>query len=81
MRTQNQTRLQPGVHEVPARSRRPIGRPGIWARFPELCTAVNAVGLAHSLEKSAEWVVRKRGGFADTWRSRHDQGCEIIARG
>jgi hypothetical protein len=24
-------------------------------------------------------VTRKRGGFADTWRQRHDRGCEIIA--
>ena len=43
--------------------------------------AVNAVALAHSLERDAGWIAAKRGGYADTWRERHDQGCDIIARG
>jgi hypothetical protein len=24
---------------------------------------------------------RRRGGYADTWRQRHDKGCAIIAAG
>jgi len=41
--------------------------------------AVNCVALAHALERDAGWVAAKRGGYADTWRQRHDTGCEIIA--
>ncbi|MBR0900985.1 hypothetical protein JQ616_39020 [Bradyrhizobium tropiciagri] len=48
---------------------------------PELCKSVNAVALAHALERDAAWVARVRGGYADTWRERHDRGCEIIAVG
>jgi hypothetical protein len=46
---------------------------------PELRLAVNMVALAHSLDRDAGWVAKKRGGFADTWRMRHDAGCERIA--
>jgi hypothetical protein len=46
-----------------------------------LLRAVNAVALAHSLDRDAGWIAAKRGGYADTWRERHDQGCDIIARG
>jgi hypothetical protein len=42
---------------------------------------VNAVSLAHALDRDAGWVAKKRGGYADTWRQRHDRGCELIARG
>ena len=47
---------------------------------PELREAVNMIGLAHSLDLDAGWVAKKRGGYADTWRERHDHGCELIAR-
>jgi hypothetical protein len=82
MRIQNKTRIQPSFREVSA-AETAIYWPMqyLGARFPELCVAVNAVALAHSLDGPAEWVVRKRGGFADTWRQRHDRGCEIIAAG
>ncbi|WP_441232575.1 hypothetical protein [Bradyrhizobium sp. 1200_D9_N1_1] len=46
---------------------------------PDLCEGVNAVAQAHSLGFDCAWVTRKRGGYADTWRARHDEGCEIIA--
>ena len=36
---------------------------------------VNAVALAHSLDRDAGWVAVKRGGI--TWRQRHDAGCSI----
>jgi hypothetical protein len=46
----------------------------------ELREAVNTIALAHSLDLDAGWVAKKRGGYADTWRERHDVGCELIAR-
>jgi hypothetical protein len=46
---------------------------------PELREAVNMIGLAHSLDLDAGWLAKKRGGYADTWRERHDRGCEVIA--
>jgi hypothetical protein len=81
-RAQNETRILPSAHAV-AIADRTIHWPMkyLGTRFPELAVAVNAVGLAHSLERDAGWVCRKRGGFADTWRQRHDRGCEIIAAG
>lgn len=45
----------------------------------DLCESVNGMVQAHALERDAGWVARKRGGYADTWRARHDPGCEIIA--
>jgi hypothetical protein len=44
-------------------------------------TAICWPALAHSLDRDAGWIAAKRGGYADTWRERHDQGCDIIARG
>lgn len=77
---QNQTRVQPSMRDVTAADE-VLGWPARYlARLhPQLCVAVNCVSLAHSLDKPAEWIVRKRGGFADTWRRRHDDGCTIIA--
>ena len=77
---QNQTRIQPSLRDVTA-AEEVIGWPARYLaqRHPELCLAVNCVALAHSLDRPAEWIVRKRGGYADTWRQRHDKGCEIIA--
>jgi len=40
---------------------------------------MTAMERAHALERDAGWVAAKRGGYADTWRQRHDAGCEIIA--
>lgn len=80
MQLQNRTRVSPSVSEIT----RAI-EVGYWpmkylaAKHPKLCEAVNAVALAHALERDAGWVTKKRGGFADTWRMRHDAGCEIIA--
>ena len=78
---QNRTRLLPGLTE--------IGRMEIAICWPveflkprfEIIVAVNWVAMAHSLDLDAGWVAAKRGGYADTWRQRHDVGCEIIANG
>lgn len=81
-RQQNRTRVSPSVREIT----RAI-EVSYWPmkylamKHPQLCEAVNAVALAHALDRDAGWVTRKRGGFADTWRQRHDRGCEIIAAG
>jgi hypothetical protein len=82
MQQQNRTRVSPSVQEI-ARMEQVTYWPTryLWALHPQLCEAVNAVTLAHALGLDAGWVTRKRGGYADTWRARHDQGCEIIAAG
>jgi hypothetical protein len=49
------------------------------ATHAHLCEAVNAVARAHSLGLDAGSVARERGGCAETWRQRHDRGCELIA--
>jgi hypothetical protein len=82
MQQQNRTRVSPSVREI-ARMERVTYWPTryLWTLHPQLCEAVNAVALAHSLGLDAGWVTRKRAGYADTWRDRHDRGCEIIAAG
>ena len=66
---QNRTRLMPSIREIG----------GCEAAIVEIASAVNSVALAHALDRDAGWVASKRGGYADTWRQRHDLGCEIIA--
>src|ERR1700746_3909673 len=76
---QNRTRVLPGIVE--------IGRMEIAICWPaeflrprfEIIVAVNWVAMAHSIDRDAGWVAVKRGGYADTWRQRHDVGCTIIA--
>ena len=76
---QNRTRLLPSLIEI-SRMEIAICWPVDYlSRTIHLVVAVNAVALAHALERDAGWVAAKRGGYADTWRQRHDQGCEIIA--
>jgi len=79
---QNRTRVSPGARDI-TRALDVCYWPTkfLGAEHPQLCAAVNAVSLAHSLGFDADWVTRKRGGYADTWRQRHDQGCVIIALG
>jgi hypothetical protein len=79
---QNRTRIAPSATEIAN-----MENASHWpARYlsqlhPQLCEAVNAVAMAYSLGLDSRWVTRKRGGYADTWRDRHDRGCEIIAAG
>jgi hypothetical protein len=80
-RSQNRVRVQPSLQEV-TRCEAVIGWSAQYLRaFDHLCEAVNIVALAHSLGRDAGWCTRKRGGYADTWRQRHDKGCAIIATG
>jgi hypothetical protein len=79
---QNRTRVSPSAEQI-ARMDKALYWPTQYLNraAPELCEAVNAVALAHSLGLDAGWITKKRGGYADTWRQRHDEGCEVIAIG
>jgi hypothetical protein len=37
------------------------------------------VSVAHAADQDIGAVVRRHGGFVDTWRERHEQGCARIA--
>jgi hypothetical protein len=78
---QNRIRLLPSSREVQRMEQCIVWPAEYLAQLIHLLRAVNAVALAHSLERDAGWIAAKRGGYADTWRERHDQGCDIIARG
>ncbi|WP_028164092.1 hypothetical protein [Bradyrhizobium elkanii] len=79
---QNRTRVSPSLTEI-SRMELVIWWPMHFLMFgaPHLVESVMWLSHAYSIERDAEWVVRKRGGFADTWRARHARGCEIIAEG
>lgn len=53
----------------------------LGSKFPPLAAAVNAVACARAQGGDAASAARKYGGYADTWRERHDRGCELIAEG
>lgn len=80
MRAQNRTRVSPSVREI-TRAIEVCYWPTKYLSHEHLhlCEAVNAVAFAHALGFDAGWVTRKRGGYPDTWRTRHDHGCELIA--
>src|SRR5882672_5664234 len=70
---QNRIRLLPSSREV-QRMETAICWPAEYlARLIHLLRAVNGVALAHSLDRDSGWIAAKRGGYADTWRERHDQ--------
>jgi hypothetical protein len=81
LRAVNRIRLLPSIREA-QRMEAAVCWPAeyLCALVPLLC-AVNAVALAHSFDRNAGWIAAKRGDYADTWRERHDHGCDIIARG
>ncbi|WLB66050.1 hypothetical protein QIH96_13160 [Bradyrhizobium japonicum] len=78
---QNRIRLLPSSREVQRMEQCIVWPAEYLARLVPLLVAVNAVAWAHSLDRDSGWIAAKRGGYGDTWRERHDQGCEIIARG
>jgi hypothetical protein len=78
---QNRIRLLPSLRAISEMEQAICWPAQYLGRFPDLLRAVNAVALAHSVERDSGWIAAKRGGYADTWRERHDQGCSIIARG
>jgi hypothetical protein len=78
---QNRIRLLPSSREV-QRMEAAISWPAQHlAQLPPLLVAVNAVSLVHALDRDVGWVANERGGYADTWRQRNDEGCSIIALG
>jgi hypothetical protein len=78
---QNRTRTMPAMRDISLMERAIVWPAVFLARDPKIASAVNSVALAHALDRDAGWVAKKRGGYADTWRQRHDRGCEIIATG
>jgi hypothetical protein len=81
MAQQNRIRLLPSLRAISEMELAICWPAEYLGRLPDLLRAVNAVALAHSLDRDAGWVAAKRGGYGDTWRSRHDAGCGIIAQG
>lgn len=80
-RMQNRSRLLPSYSDVTRMETAIVWPARYLACADHLVRAVNAVALAHSLERDAGWVAAKRGGYGDTWRANHDRGCDIIAGG
>lgn len=78
---QNRIRLLPSSREVQRMEQCIVWPAQFLARLVPVLIATNMVALAHSFDRDSGWVAKKRGGYADTWRERHDQGCDIIARG
>jgi hypothetical protein len=76
---QNRTKLLPSLVEITRMEIVIVWPAEFLARSLHIVVAVNAVALAHALDRDSGWVAARRGGYADTWRQRHDQGCEIIA--
>jgi hypothetical protein len=76
---QNRTKLLPSLVEITRMEVVIVWPAEFLGRAAHIVVAVNAVALAHALDRDSGWVAAKRGGYADTWRQRHDQGCEIIA--
>jgi len=80
-KAQNQSKEMPSVEAV-TRMERCLYWPAHYLWFEcDLLFAVNRLASAYALDRDAEWVVRKFGGFADTWRAEHDKGCGRIAEG
>lgn len=78
---QNRIRLLPSLRAV-SEMKQAICWPAEYlGGLPDLLRAVNVVALAHSFDRDAGWVAVKRGGYGDTWRQRHEDGCSIIAQG
>jgi hypothetical protein len=77
---QNRIRLLPSLRAVTEMELAICWPAEYLGRLPDLLRAVNAVALAHSLDRDSGWVAAKRGGYGDTWRQRHDAGCSIIAQ-
>ncbi|TYL87397.1 hypothetical protein [Bradyrhizobium cytisi] len=78
---QNRIRLLPSSREVQRMEVAIVWPAQYLAPLVHLLIATNIVALAHSFDRDSGWVAKKRGGCAETWRERHDQGCDIIARG
>ena len=78
---QNRIRLLPSLRAISEMETAIVWPAEYLGRLPDLLRAVNAVALAHSLDRDSGWVAAKRGGYGDTWRQRHDAGCSLIAQG
>jgi hypothetical protein len=78
-RLQNSVRPSPSLSEITAMERA-LAWPAAFLRDRlDLAAAVNAVSMAHALDRDCGWVVRRYGGCADTWRGLAAEGCARIA--
>jgi hypothetical protein len=81
MQQQNRVRIAPSAQEIARMEASTYWPAQYLSAKPQLREAVNMVSLAHSLGFDAGRVAKERGRVADTWRERHDMGCELIAAG
>ena len=81
MAQQNRIRMLPSSREVQHMEAAICWPVEFLPPLLHLLRAVNRVCLAHAIDRDSGWVAARFGGYADTWRERHDQGCDIIARG
>jgi hypothetical protein len=78
---QNRVRIKPSPQEITAMEKSTYWPAQYLSADPELMVAVNSVSLAYALGRDAGWVAEQRGGYAGTWRQRHDRGSADIALG
>jgi hypothetical protein len=81
MRERNRVRLQPTVKAVTEMEIAIFWPMQFLRHLPDVAAATNWVTFAHVIDRDCRWLARRRGGSAKTWRDRHLEGCEIIARG
>lgn len=79
-RAQNRVRELPSSEDV-SRMEQAIVWPARYVVHEGHRNAVQKMALALSLERDAEWVVRKFGGFIDTWINWDRFGRAVIAVG
>jgi hypothetical protein len=80
-RLQNAVRRSPSLSEITAMERATAWPAAYLADCLDLAHAVNAVSMAHAFDRDCDWVVRRYGGYADSWRVQHARGCTFIAEG
>jgi hypothetical protein len=81
MQERNHIGIRPSLQEMTAMETAVAWPAAFLSDRLDLAAAVNGVSLAHALDRDIRWLVRRRGGYIDTWRQRHADGCNLIAAG
>lgn len=79
-RVQNRIRVKPSAEDV-QRMERAIVWPARYVQHEGHRDAVQKAALAISINRDVEWIVRRFGGFIDTWIDWDRLGREAIAEG
>ena len=79
MQTQNRTRLMPSWRDITHMELAIRWPAQFLGGEPHIAVAVNRVAFAYAIDRDSQWVAAKWGGYADTWRQRHEDGCGVIA--